>query len=116
MKKFKISMIAVIAIVMGIAASAFTSTSSVNHKAPTTTAWFQFTGSDPSNLTQLEDNTKYSYVNGLPCSGQSVICAVQYTGNATVGSHPDAFSSAFKTRITNVYNGSTDPAISEEDN
>jgi hypothetical protein len=72
---------------------------------------------DPSNLSQLQDNTEYSYVDGLPCSGQSVICAVEYTGNTTAGSHPDAFSSSFKTRIANVFNGTTqsDDAISEED-
>ena len=115
MKKFKISMFALIAIVMGIAASAFTARKPVkasNH--PLATTWFKFMG-DPANLTELEDNTEYSYVDGLACSGQDVICAVLYTGTPASGDHPDAFSSAFKTRITNVYNGSTDPAISEED-
>jgi hypothetical protein len=114
MKKFKISMIAVVAIVMGIAVSAFTAQKPAKANHPLTTTWFKFMG-DPSNLSQLKDNTEYSYVDGLPCSGQDIICAVQYTGNATVGSHPDPFSSAFQSRITNVYNGSTDAAISEED-
>ena len=115
MKRLKISTFALIAIIMGIASSAFTAQKQIkanNH--PLTTTWFKFMG-DPTNLTQLKDNTEYSYVDGLACSGQAVICAVLYTGAAASGQHPDAFSSAFKTRITNVYNGSSDPAISEED-
>ena len=116
MKRLKISMFAVIAIVMGIAASAFTATKTVKASDhPTNTAWFRFMG-DPTVLTQLQDNTEYSYVDGLPCTGKDVICAVNYSGVASSGDHPDSFSSSFKSRIANVYNGSTDAAISEEDN
>jgi len=114
MKKIKVSIFAVIAIIMGIAASAFTAQKPAKVQHPSTTTWFKFMG-DPSNLSQLKDNTEYSYVDGQPCPGQDVICAVQYTGNSTAGSHPDPFSSSFQSRITNVYNGSTDAAISEED-
>jgi len=78
MKKFQVSIFAVIAIVMGIAASAFTAQKPAKVQHPSTTTWFKFMG-DPSNLTELQDNTEYSYADGLPCSGQDVICAVEYS-------------------------------------
>lgn len=53
MRHFKISMIAVLAIVMGIAASAFTSNRANSNKKPLTTTWFQFMGSDPTNVADL---------------------------------------------------------------
>ena len=115
MKRIKVSILALVAIVMAIAASAFTTQTNVRtNKHPLTTTWFKFMG-DPTNLSQLKDNTEYAYVDGLACSGQDVICAVLYTGTPAPGQHPDAFSSSFKSRINNVYNGSTDAAISEED-
>lgn len=105
MKHLKISMFAVVAIVMGIAASAFTSSKSVNFgKEPLTYTWFKFTG-DPTNLSQIQDYTNYSYVNGLPCSGSNLICAVEANGTASMGQHPSApFSSTLKTELANEFN------------
>jgi len=68
MKKFKISMIAVVAIVMGIAASAFTAPS--RHL---TDAWFTINASEDPNLA-----SSYTYVGtSSPCSGSSVLCAIE---------------------------------------
>ncbi|HSV10123.1 MAG TPA: hypothetical protein VLI68_05100 [Hanamia sp.] len=77
MKKFKISMIAVVAIVMGIAASAFTVP-----KTNLTDAWFTInTGSDP-NLA-----SSYTYVGTTsPCSGSTQLCAIEGVRD---GSNPD---------------------------
>lgn len=100
---------------MGIAGSAFTAKNEVNaNKHPQATIWFRFMG-DQTNLLQLQDNTKYSYYDGQECPGQDVICAVLYTGIASSGQHPDAFSSSFKTRIASVYNGGSDASVSKED-
>lgn len=114
MKGIKISMIAVIALVMGIAGSAFTTQQPLQGKDhPATTAWFKFMG-DPSDLSQLKNNVNYTFVDGQPCSGDDVICAVLYSGTASSGHHPDAFSISFQNRIQAVYNGGTDAAVSEE--
>lgn len=116
MKKLKISVIAVIALILGIAGSAFTAqkAGSSDHRPPTS-SWFRFMG-NPASLTELQDYTKYDYVNGEPCTGEGIICAVLYSGTASSGNHPDAFSSSFKTRIANVYNGvNNDASVSEED-
>ncbi|HXS55665.1 MAG TPA: hypothetical protein VN726_06050 [Hanamia sp.] len=103
MKKFKISMIAVFAIVMGIAASAFTSSPVNSNMKPLTTTWFQFMGSDPTNVADVQNYQNYSYVNGLPCSGSSRICAVQVDGPTTPGAQPSsAFSSTLKSELQNV--------------
>lgn len=105
MKHLKISMFAVIAIVMGIAASAFTTSKEVNSSnGSLTTTWFKFTG-DPTNLSQIQDYTKYSYVDGQPCSGSNLICAVQTNGVASMGQHPSApFSSTLKTELSKEFN------------
>ncbi|HEY8659195.1 MAG TPA: hypothetical protein VIL78_09165 [Hanamia sp.] len=77
MKKIKVSIFAVIAIVMGIAASAFTVPS-----AHLTDAWFTINaGADP-NLA-----SSYTYVGtSSPCSGSSVLCAIEGVRD---GSNPD---------------------------
>ena len=70
MKKFKISLFAVIAIVMGIAASAFTAP-----KVKLTDAWFTINGSaDPS----LASSYTYSGTTS-PCSGKDELCAIKGT-------------------------------------
>ena len=115
MKHLKISMIAFAAIVLGIAASAFTShetTKTVNGKLLTN--WYQFMG-DPSILSQVQDNTKYQYQGGSPCSGSNEVCAVKTTGSTTTGSHPDAFSADLKSRLQEVFNQTNSYAdISQE--
>ncbi|KAA9038741.1 hypothetical protein FW778_14450 [Ginsengibacter hankyongi] len=115
MKRLKISMFALFAIVLGIAASAFTSRHETSvKKGPETIAWFQFMG-DPTSLAQVKDNTEYQYQGGLPCSGSNAICAVQTNGVATSGHNPDPFSSTLKTELTNVFNGTNTYAdISQE--
>ena len=108
-------MVAVIAVVMGAAASAFTIHTPVNSdKDELVTTWFKFTGTDPTDLNQLKNNMEYEYVNGLPCSGEDLICAVRYTGVADEGEHPTAFSVPFQSRIAAVYAGGSDVDISEE--
>lgn len=71
------------------------------------TGWFKFMGTDPTNLTQVQDNTKYEYVDGQPCTGGDLICSVKYTGTLTLGQHPASFSPSFKQRIADVVNGVT---------
>jgi|GEM_PF-1918049 len=103
MKKFKISMFALIAIVMGIAASAFTSPAIHSNKKPLVTTWFQFMGSDPTNVGQVQNYLNYQYVNGSPCSGSSKICAVDVDGIASPGQNPsNAFSPTLKSELQNV--------------
>lgn len=116
MKHFKISMIAVIAIVMGIAASAFTTNNQSNEEhGRLTTAWFQFMGSDPTNLSQVQDNTNYSYQSGLPCSGSNHICAVQTAGVASSGAQPDPFTQQLKDELADVVtNGASYSDISKK--
>ena len=114
MKHFKMSMFAVIAIVMGIAGSAFTNNKAVKVKSTLNTGWFQFMG-DPTNLSEIQDNAKYSYEGGIPCSGSAEVCAVQTTGVLSTGNHPDAFSNDLKSRLSEVYNQtSTYADISQE--
>lgn len=77
MKRIKISMIAVIAIVMGIAASAFTVP-----KINLTDAWFTINPlSDPT----LSSSYTYSGQTS-PCSGSDVLCAIEGTKDAV---HPN---------------------------
>jgi hypothetical protein len=103
MKHLKISMIAVLAIIMGIAASAFTTSNGKSpDKGKLTIAWFQFMGSDPTDVSQVQDNTNYSYVNGLPCSGSNRICAVNTDGVASQNGQPDAFSQTLKDELQGV--------------
>jgi hypothetical protein len=103
MKHFKISMIAVVAIVMGIAASAFTSSTAKSNKKPLTVTWFQFMGSDPTNVSEVQNYQNYNYVNGQPCSGSSLICAVDVDGATTVGAHPSSpFTTTLKAELQNV--------------
>ncbi len=106
MKRLKISTFAVIAIIMGIAASAFTSSKVINpSKGPLAFTWFQFMGSDPNNLSQVQNYLNYNYQTGLPCSGSSKICAVETNGTATVGQHPSsAFSTTLKNELSDVIN------------
>lgn len=77
MKKFKFSTMAVIALLMGIAASAFTVPT-----AKLTDAWFTInSGADP-NLA-----SSYTYVGtSSPCSGSSALCAIEGVRD---GSKPD---------------------------
>jgi len=66
MKKFKISLFAVIAIAMGIAASAFTAPV----KSPTVNQWFTYDGSGP-----LNDPASYTYSGTTAtCSGHVQFC------------------------------------------
>lgn len=113
MKKFKISMIAVMAIVLGIAASAFTSVKVHPPKGVLTVSWFKYTG-DPTDLTQLQTNTMYDNESVEPCNGEDLICAVHYTALSS-GLHPAPFDAAFKARISAVKNGGTDADIAQED-
>lgn len=117
MKQFKISMFAVIAIVMGIAASAFTTSKMASpDKGQLTTTWFQFMGTDPTDLSQVQDYNNYSYVDGTPCSGSTnKICAVEADGVASSGQHPSAgFSSTLKSELSDVVNNvATYPDISQ---
>jgi hypothetical protein len=116
MKHLKISIVAVVAIVMGIAASAFTSKKIVKDEAPETMTWFQFTGSDPTNVAQVQNYLNYSYTDGQPCSGlTNKICAVEANGVASPGQHPSsAFSSTLKSELQDVIdNGSTYPDITQ---
>lgn len=79
MKRFKISIFAVIAIVMGIAASAFT--------APQTNlsdGWFTLNAnSDPTQA------SSYTYSGTTsPCSGSDVLCAITGTKDAMNPTRP----------------------------
>lgn len=106
-----------IAVMLAVTTSGFKAQVEMNEATgPQAVAWFSFTG-DPSSLTQLQDNTLYEYIGGQPCSGQNVICAVNYSGVAASGHHPNSFAPSFKSRIADVFNGTTasDPDISEED-
>lgn len=70
MKHFKISMIAVVAIVMGIAASAFTLP-----KAPRSEGWFTINPNSDPNLA-----SSYTYSAETPaCSASDVLCAIEGT-------------------------------------
>jgi hypothetical protein len=103
MKRLKISMFAVIAIVMGIAASAFTTSKMTSpDKGQLTTTWFQFMGTDPTDVSQVQDNTNYSYGTGLPCSGSNRICAVFTDGVASADEQPEEFSDQLKSELENV--------------
>lgn len=104
MKHFKISFLAVFAVVLGIAASAFTTKGKSTESGKFTIAWFQFMGSDPTDLSQVQDNTNYSYQTGLPCSGSNRICAVHTDGIATQGEQPSPFSDQLKSELQDVVN------------
>jgi len=82
MKKFKISMIAVMAIVLGIAASAFTAKPTVKHNH--TMHFIQFTGSDNSKP-EIEASGNWLDLGTdeptLTCDEASgVVCYVEYNG------------------------------------
>ena len=113
MKKFKISIIAVFAMAMAIATSAFTNMKVHPPKGSLTVSWFKYTG-DPTNLTQLQTNTMYDNESVEPCDGEDLICAVHYTALSS-GLHPAVFDAAFKSRIAAVKNGGTDADIAQED-
>lgn len=104
MKRIKISIIAVFSIVIGTLASAFTANfAHVSNHEKLITTWFQFMGSDPTNLSQVQDYQNYSYQTGQACSGANKICAVYVDGTPTVGQPPAApFSSSLKTELQNV--------------
>lgn len=93
MKKFKISLFAVIAIVMGIAASAFTVP-----KVNLTDAWFTINGSaDPS----LASSYTYSGMTS-PCSGTHKLCAIEGTKDPLQPTQPrQADVNAAKTASSN---------------
>ena len=85
MKKFKISMIAVMAIVLGIAASAFTAKSTVKHNH--TMRFIEFTCSDNSKG-QIEASGNWLDLGTsepiLTCDeGSGIVCYVQYNGTLT---------------------------------
>lgn len=106
MKKLKISMIAVTAIVLAITLSAFTSErhEGAAGKSPKIIQWYEFDG-NPNSLTELQDEDFYSYDGGSkPCNGTSNICGVRTTGSTVMGDSPDPFSSTLKATIQNVKN------------
>jgi hypothetical protein len=70
MKKIKVSIFAVIAIVMGIAASAFTAP-----KAPLSDGWFKI---NPNADPTMASSYTYSGT-ASPCSGSDVLCAITGT-------------------------------------
>jgi hypothetical protein len=92
---------------MGIASSAFT----INHHSgkihPTTLTWFRFSGSDPTNPTQVKNSMNYTWTDGQPCSGPTnKICAVQVDGVASQGQHPaSSFSPALQGKLQDVIDG-----------
>ncbi|HEU5054507.1 MAG TPA: hypothetical protein VFT78_15435 [Hanamia sp.] len=103
MKKIKVSLFAVIAIVMGIAASAFTHRHEII-KHPATLTWFSFTGSDPTDAAQVKNSMNYTWTNGQACSGSTnKVCAVRVDGIASPGQHPSSsFSSTLQSELQDV--------------
>jgi hypothetical protein len=114
MKQIKVSIFAVIAIVMAIAASAFTKVKHSNAIHPSTLTWFRFAGSDPTDPVQVKNYMNYTWTDGQPCSGSTnQICAVQVDGIASSGQHPSSvFSPTLKSELQNVID---DPANSYSD-
>jgi hypothetical protein len=105
MKKFKMSFFGILAISLGISISAFTGRKAGEPaNIPLTVTWFKFMGSDPTTVSQVQNSANYSYVNGQPCSGSNLICAVNTSGTATSGHQPDPFSPALKSELQDVIN------------
>lgn len=77
MQKFKVSFVAVIAVIFGFLASSFT----IEHHAKKTTSmnWYEFVGTDPT------DANDYQLLSGVPeCASDPVeVCAVQADEGAT---------------------------------
>lgn len=109
MKKIKVSFIGIFALGLGIAFSAFTAKHQSNATHPTTLTWFSFTGSDPTDATQVKNYMNYTWTNGQPCSGATnKVCAVQVDGNASAGQHPSsAFSSTLQSELQDVIDNGT---------
>ena len=116
MKRLKISMLAICAIVLGLVASAFTVKHNPNSIHPTTLTWFSFSGSDPTDVTQVNDYMNYTWTDGQACSGTTnKICAVQVSGVASPGQHQSSsFSSTLKSDLQKVINnGNSYPDITQ---
>lgn len=109
------------AIAIGLALAVATSgfkpaTTTISDNGQMITAWFEFVGNDPTNLSQVEDYLNYSYTDGQPCSGLTTkICAVQTVGVPQMGQHPSSpFSTSLKSEIDDVVNGAaTYPYIAQ---
>ena len=79
MKRLKISIVAVIAIIMGIAASAFTIP-----KTSPSDSWFTI-----QNLSLPNSASSYTYYGtSSPCSGNDVLCAIEGTRDPANMSQP----------------------------
>lgn len=101
MKRIKISRIAVIALVMGIAASAFTNQKPSLERQSTN--WYKFVGTSYT-LQNVLDHDQYEYVPSQPCSGSSAICGVETEGPSMEDASPDEFTTDLKNRLTSVFN------------
>ena len=75
MKKFKVSLMAVLAIVIGIAASSFTT----QKPAPSTMNWYEYVGTDPANADHYQLLTSEPICEELPIE----VCAVQTNEGAS---------------------------------
>jgi hypothetical protein len=110
-------MIPVFAIAMGLVLAMATSGFKEVPKSNSTNfaSWYEFTG-DVTQLNDVLDSSQYEYTSGIkPCNGASEICGVSTTGATTPNSHPNAFSSDLKSRLTDAFNGNNSyPDISQE--
>jgi hypothetical protein len=101
MKKSKISLLSIFAIMIALVASSFTSPSP-KIKLEEDTFWYKYMGST-QDVEDLQDNTNYDFVDGEPaCEGSEDICGVRAEGPTTLGSHPNAFSSGLQDKIEEV--------------
>lgn len=83
---------------------------SINEQGQSATRWYEFVGSDPTDIDQLLDNTLYELTNSQPCAGQAFICAVKAEGSDTQGDHPDSFSKDLEEQIRDVLQNPMAPA------
>lgn len=95
-----------IGLVLALATSGFRTEKISAPDGRVVTTWFEFTGSDPTNLSQVKNYLNYTYDDGQPCSGlTNKICAVETEGTAQTGQHPAApFSSTLQGEIEDVVN------------
>ena len=85
MKKFKVSIFAVIAIVMGIAASAFTAKESVV-KSPNAGFFYQYNSSSTAQA-DIQNISLYARAS-QSCSGSDHVCGVLLPTDKPVGQQP----------------------------
>lgn len=87
MKRFKISIIAVFALVLAIGASAFTS-KKASVKSPATLYFFEYTSSSTSQAA-IQNIANYAR-ESLSCSGSHQVCGVFLPTDKPVGQQPVA--------------------------